>query len=126
MADQVMGPIDFSMAALVHGHLQQKGVKLYLKQAVEAFEKTDSGLRVKFQSGLQAEAQLVILSIGVRAETRLARAFDWQSKGGRFESCMLHFFFSTPLDFSLIKYKNRPCLTYSIYYYVQYFNHRRR
>ena len=72
MADQVMGPIDFSMAALVHGHLQQKGVKLYLKQAVEAFEKTDSGLRVKFQSGLQAEAQLVILSIGVRAETRLA------------------------------------------------------
>ena len=72
MADQVMGPIDFSMAALVHGHLQQKGVKLYLKQAVEAFEKTGSGLRVKFQSGLQAEAQLVILSIGVRAETRLA------------------------------------------------------
>ena len=54
------------------------------------------------------------------------RAFDWQSKGGRFESCMLHFFFSTPLEFSLIKYKNRPCLTYSIYYYVQYFNHRRR
>ena len=32
---------------------------------------------------------------------------------------MLHFFFSTPLEFSLIKYKNRPCLTYSIYYYVQ-------
>ena len=32
---------------------------------------------------------------------------------------VLHFFFSTPLDFSLIKYKNRPCLTYSIYYYVQ-------
>ena len=47
------------------------------------------------------------------ALAHLARAFDWQSKGGRFESCMLHFFFSTPLDFSLIKYKNRPCLTYS-------------
>ena len=55
MADQVMGPVDFSMAALVHSHLQQKGVKLYLKQAVEAFEKTASGLKVKFQSGLQAE-----------------------------------------------------------------------
>ena len=68
----------------------------------------------------------VTLSSNNGALAHLARAFDWQSKGGRFESCMLHFFFSTPLDFSLIKYKNRPCLTYSIYYYVQYFNHRRR
>ena len=38
MADQVMGPIDYSMASLVHEHLMQKGVKLYLGQAVEAFE----------------------------------------------------------------------------------------
>ena len=37
MAAQVMGPIDFSMAALVHEHLLQKGVKLYLEQAVESF-----------------------------------------------------------------------------------------
>ena len=27
------------------------------------------------------------------ALAHLARAFDWQSKGGRFESCMLHFVF---------------------------------
>ncbi|MEE0521952.1 MAG: FAD-dependent oxidoreductase, partial [Bacteroidaceae bacterium] len=37
MANQVMGPIDYSMAALVHEHLQEKGVKLYLEQAVESF-----------------------------------------------------------------------------------------
>lgn len=72
MADQVMGPIDYSMAALVHEHLQQKGVKLYLSQAVEAFERTDTGLDVAFQSGLHLQTDLVILSIGVRAETRLA------------------------------------------------------
>ena len=72
MADQVMGPIDYSMASLVHEHLVQKGVKLYLSQAVEAFERTDTGLDVAFKSGIHLEVDMVILSIGVRAETRLA------------------------------------------------------
>lgn len=34
------------------------------------------------------------------ALAHLARAFDWQSKGGRFESCMLHFSFLLHLTFS--------------------------
>ena len=72
MADQVMGPIDYSMASLVHEHLTQKGVKLYLGQAVEAFGRTDAGLDVAFKSGVHLQVDMVILSIGVRAETRLA------------------------------------------------------
>lgn len=72
MANQVMAPIDYSMASFVHEHLQQKGVKLYLEQAVEAFEQKQQGVVVKFKSGIRLEAELVILSIGVRAETRLA------------------------------------------------------
>ena len=72
MADQVMGPIDYSMASLVHEHLMQKGVKLYLTQAVESFERTDTGLDVAFKSGVRLQVDMVILSIGVRAETRLA------------------------------------------------------
>ena len=72
MANQVMGPIDYSMAALVHEHLQQKGVKLYLEQAVEGFERTADGLGVSFKSGIRLQVDMVILSIGVRAETRLA------------------------------------------------------
>ena len=72
MADQVMGPIDYSMAALVHEHLLQKGVKLFLKQGVAAFEPSAEGVVVKFQSGIRLNADLVILSIGVRPETRLA------------------------------------------------------
>ncbi len=59
MAAQVMGPIDFSMAALVHEHLLQKGVKLYLEQAVESFEETASGVTVKFKSGITIETDLV-------------------------------------------------------------------
>ena len=47
-------------------------MKLYLSQAVEAFERTDTGLDVAFKSGIHLEVDMVILSIGVRAETRLA------------------------------------------------------
>ena len=72
MANQVMGPIDYSMAAIVHQELVNNGVKLYLEQAVESFEKVDAGLQVNFKSGIKTQAQLVILSIGVRAETNLA------------------------------------------------------
>ena len=90
MANQVMGPVDFSMAALVNEELRNKGVKLYLEQAVEGFVPVSaagdasaagsvanaagaqSGLIVKFKSGVQLETDIVILSIGVRAETRLA------------------------------------------------------
>lgn len=43
MANQVMAPIDYSMAAMVHAHLQQKGVKLYLEQVVSAFEPQPRG-----------------------------------------------------------------------------------
>ena len=72
MADQVMTPIDYSMASFVHAHLKQKGVKLFLKQAVESFEQTEQGLSVSLQSGEKIPADLVLLSIGVRPNTRLA------------------------------------------------------
>ena len=72
MANQVMAPIDYSMAAFVHEHLLQKGVKLYLNQAVEAFEQSDCSIKVNFKSGISIHTDLVILSIGVRAQTKLA------------------------------------------------------
>lgn len=73
MADQVMAPIDFSMAALVHEHLQQKGVRLYLKQAVEAFTEKNGGVTVRLKSGLNLQVDMVILSIGVRPAIKLAQ-----------------------------------------------------
>lgn len=74
MANQVMTPIDFSMASLVHQHLMDKGVNLYLEQAVASFEKTGKELKVIFKNGQSIQADIVILSIGVRPETTLARA----------------------------------------------------
>ena len=80
MADQVMAPIDFSMASLVRQHLVQKGVALYLKQAVTSFtynngpEAEEKGnLSLQLQDGSRLHADLVILSIGVRPETKLAK-----------------------------------------------------
>lgn len=73
MANQVMAPIDFSMAALVHEHLQQQDVRLYLEQAVEGFSREGDELTVHFKSGVSLKADMVLLSIGVRAETSLAQ-----------------------------------------------------
>lgn len=73
MAPQVMAPMDYSMAAFVHEELQSKGVALYLEEAVAAFERVGEGLQLRFQSGATLAADLVLLSIGVRPETKLAQ-----------------------------------------------------
>ena len=74
MGNQVMAPVDFSIASHVHQHLLQKGVHLYLEQSVERFEKRGDKIEVFFTSGKSIATDLVILSIGVRPETALAKA----------------------------------------------------
>ena len=67
---------NFSMASLVHQHLMDKGVNLYLEQAVASFSRDGRGLKVTFKNGQSISADIVILSIGVRPETNLARAAE--------------------------------------------------
>ncbi len=74
MGNQVMAPVDFSIASHVHQHLLQKGVRLYLEQSVERFEKQGGKIEVFFKSGESVVTDIVILSIGVRPETALAKA----------------------------------------------------
>lgn len=74
MANQVMNPIDFSMASLVHEHLQDKNIGLYLGNGVASFsQKADQSLTINLASGDKIEADLVILSIGVRPNISLAK-----------------------------------------------------
>lgn len=72
MENQVMAPIDFSMASFIHQELSQKGVELYLGEGVTHFENTSSGLAVYLKSGTMIQADMVLLSIGVRPATSLA------------------------------------------------------
>ena len=72
MADQVMVPIDYSMASYVHRHLLDQGVSLYLRQGVKRFERVDDRIGVCLSSGERVVADMVLLSIGVRPVTDLA------------------------------------------------------
>ncbi len=74
MGNQVMAPVDFSIASHIHEHLSQKNINLFLGESVESFEKTDDGIQVIFKSGKRIPADIVILSIGVRPATELAKS----------------------------------------------------
>ena len=72
-ANQVMAPIDFEMAQLLHENIRQNGVSLYLGDGVAAFEDNGNDVTVKLQSGNTVNADLVILAIGVRPNSALAK-----------------------------------------------------
>lgn len=71
MADQIMAPIDFEMASILHQHLREKGVNLVLEDGVKSFEQ--NGQLINLNSGKQIETDLVILAIGVAPENKLAK-----------------------------------------------------
>ncbi|WP_079506705.1 CoA-disulfide reductase [Mesobacillus jeotgali] len=71
MADQIMAPIDFEMASILHQHLREKGVNLVFEDGVKSFEK--SGKVINLNSGKQIKTDLVILAIGVAPENKLAK-----------------------------------------------------
>ncbi len=73
MLDQVMAPIDYEMASLVHTHLKEKGVTLILGDGVKSFSKSGEKIKVTTGKGVKAECEMVILSIGVRSESILAK-----------------------------------------------------
>lgn len=73
MADQVMAPVDFSIASHVHRHLMDKGVGLWLGRGVEKFTSENGSIKVWLNTGETLSADLVLLSIGVRPSVRLAR-----------------------------------------------------
>ncbi|HSP96182.1 MAG TPA: FAD-dependent oxidoreductase [Candidatus Dormibacteraeota bacterium] len=71
---QVMPPLDAEMAAPVQAHLAGVGVRLHLGDGLAGFESEGASLVAYTESGARIAADLVILSIGVRAETALAVA----------------------------------------------------
>lgn len=71
---QVLMPLDAELVALVQQEIRRHGVSISLGDGVAAIESVgDGALRVKTRSGATQEVDLVIWSIGVRPETKLAR-----------------------------------------------------
>lgn len=71
MANQVLAPLDYEMASIVHKELKSHGVNVILEDGVKAFE--EQGKKVKLTSGKEISTDMIILSIGVRPENELAK-----------------------------------------------------
>ncbi len=73
--DQVMPPLDPEMARLVERYLSKHGVRVELNDGVASFRKSaDGALEVLTEKGKVHPADIVIMAIGVRPETGLAKA----------------------------------------------------
>jgi len=73
--DQVLAPLDREIARLVEAQLESHGVRLALGDGVAGFARRESGgLEVRTRSGRTLPADLVILAMGVRPDTTLARS----------------------------------------------------
>lgn len=73
MLDQVMPSLDWEMASIVHQHLKEKKVALELENGVKAFSKAGDHIVVTTQKGQQIHCDMVLLSVGIRPENKLAK-----------------------------------------------------
>ena len=72
LSDHLIAPLDFDMAADVHAYLRKNGVKLILGNGVKEIKEKDDGLLVELERG-NISADMLIMSVGVRPETSLAK-----------------------------------------------------
>ena len=70
-SSQVMAPLDVEMVSTIHEHLIDNGINLILDDGVKEFK--NNGKTVALNSGREIETDLIILSIGVRPETSIAK-----------------------------------------------------
>ncbi len=75
MLPQVLPTLDPEMAQSLQAELAENGVELWLGTAVEGFVRTaENTLVVRLRGGAELKTDLVVLSIGVRPNSELARA----------------------------------------------------
>ncbi|WP_291993097.1 FAD-dependent oxidoreductase [Candidatus Accumulibacter sp. ACC003] len=74
MLDQVLAPLDQEMARIVEGFVEHHGIRLALNDGVAGFQQAANGsLEVLTQAGRTHPADIVILALGVRPDTALAK-----------------------------------------------------
>lgn len=74
MGDQILAPLDVDMARIAEGYLERHGLRLALNDGVAGFEPGEKGaLKVLTKADKAHPADLVILALGVRPDTTLAK-----------------------------------------------------
>jgi NADPH-dependent 2,4-dienoyl-CoA reductase/sulfur reductase-like enzyme/rhodanese-related sulfurtransferase len=71
MGNQILAPVDFPIAAIVQQHIRTKGINLRLSITVTGFTKNGQQIETTLSNGEVLAADMVLLSIGVRPDTRL-------------------------------------------------------
>ena len=74
LSDQILPPIDKEMSIPVENHLRARGIGLYLSTAAAAIRDAGARLKVELNSGDVLDADVVIMSAGVRPSVALAKA----------------------------------------------------
>ena len=68
LSDHLIAPLDFDMATEVHRYINAQGIRLILKNGVTAIKESDRNLQIHLNNGC-IEADMVIMSVGVRPDT---------------------------------------------------------
>jgi len=68
LADHLIPPLDFEMAADVHAYIRSKGIKLILNNGITAIDETADGLVLKLGRG-EIAADFAVVAVGVKPDT---------------------------------------------------------
>ena len=84
MLDQVMAPMDYEMAQVLHENIEANGVHLSLGDGVDSFRDDGRQVTIVLKSGREITVDFVVLSIGVRSNNELAKAagLELNQRGG--------------------------------------------
>jgi NADPH-dependent 2,4-dienoyl-CoA reductase/sulfur reductase-like enzyme/rhodanese-related sulfurtransferase len=75
MGDQILAPLDPEMARIIEGYVETHGIRLALNDGVAGFKQGANGtIDVLTKSGETYPADIVILALGVRPDTALAKS----------------------------------------------------
>lgn len=91
MENQVMAPLDYEMAELLHENLALNDVELILGDGAASFSRKGEQTVITLKSGNEITVDLALLSIGVRPNSKLAKeaGLKVNQKGGIVvDSCM--------------------------------------
>ena len=84
MQNQVMAPLDYEMAQILHENIRMNNTELILEDGVDHFEIQNGSTRIHLKSGRTVEAEMVLLSIGLKPNSSLAKAagLSLNARGG--------------------------------------------